>query len=154
MAPTDTTLVEEIGRGIMRVRRLILTEGSKRLEEHGEQLLPWQVLNYLDRTGPSSQAELAQGTGQHPTGLSRLLDELEKSGHVRRRRDARDRRRLVVEPTAAGLARLRLGRPVMHAAVGQVLGPLDAKSRKALRDLLSRLVEGNVTGVFRKAGAR
>lgn len=155
MASTaDDTMIEEIGRGIMRVRRQILTEGSRRLEERGEQLLPWQVLNFLDRCGPSSQAELALGTGQHPTGLSRLLDELEKAGHVRRKRDTADRRRVVVGPTAAGLVRLRHGRPAMHAAVEQVLAPLDARGRKALRDLLTRLVDVNVTSVFRKAASR
>src|SRR5438105_13979777 len=96
----DPTLTEEIGRGIMRVRRLILQEAGRRLEEKGEELLAYQVLNFLDRCGPTTQSQLAAGTGQHPTGLSRLLDEMDRDGLVPRSPDARDRRQARVGTTA------------------------------------------------------
>ncbi|TMA28390.1 MAG: winged helix-turn-helix transcriptional regulator [Deltaproteobacteria bacterium] len=140
-ARPDPTLTEEIGRGIHRVRRLILQEASRRLEERGESLFIWQILNFLDRCGPQMQSELAEGTGQHPTGLSRLLEEMEREGLVQRARDSRDRRKVRVEPTATGRRRLRAGRPSVHSAVEQVLEPLGMGERRTLRDLLQRLLD-------------
>jgi DNA-binding MarR family transcriptional regulator len=137
----DPTLTEEIGRGIMRVRRLILQEAGRRLEERGEDLLTWQVLNFLDRCGPKTQSDLASGTGQHATGLSRLLDELDRAGLVRRARDAEDRRKVRVETTAGGRRLLKAVRPTVHAAVEQVLGPLGLGERRTLRALLQRIIE-------------
>jgi DNA-binding MarR family transcriptional regulator len=137
----DPTLSEEIGRGIMRVRRLILREAGQRLEERGEDILTYQVLNFLDRCGSQTQSELAAGTGQHATGLSRRLDELDRLGLVRRARDSRDRRKVRVETTAGGRRLLTAVRPTVHAAVDQVLGPLGMGERRALRDLLQRMLE-------------
>ena len=137
----DPTLTEEIGRGIMRVRRLILQEAGRRLEEKGEELLTYQVLNFLDRCGPRAQSELAEGTGQHPTGLSRLLDEMDRDGLVRRARDPEDRRKVRVETTAGGRRLLKSVRPMVHAAVEQVLGPLGMGERRTLRELLQRMLE-------------
>jgi DNA-binding MarR family transcriptional regulator len=136
----DPALTEEIGRGIMRARRLILKEASHRLEQQGESLLVWQVLNALDRCGPGTQSELAAGTGHHPTGLSRLLEEMERAALVRRKRDAADRRKVRVNSTAAGKKLWRAGRPAVVAAVEQVIAPLGMGERRTLRDLLQRIV--------------
>ena len=134
-------MVEEIGRGLMRARRAILVEARSRLERRGEDLLAWQALNQLDKFGPLAQNELAERTGQHPTGLSRLLSDLEREGCVIRQRDAEDRRRVRVALSRAGKARLHAGRPAVHAAVELVLRPLGAGDRRALRDLLGRICD-------------
>lgn len=138
--PADDRLIEDIGRGIMRVRRAILAEARARLLERGQDLLAWQALNQLDRHGLLSQSELAALTGQHPTGLSRLLGELEKQRFVTRQRDPRDARRVRVGLSRTGKSRLEAGRPAVHAAVKQVLRPLDPSARRALRDLLGRII--------------
>ena len=141
MAPRPDPLVrEEIGRSLNRVRRLLLKEAGLRLLQRGEPLLTFQVLNHLGRCGPGTQSELAAGTGQHPTGMSRLLDELENAELVRRTRDPQDRRKIRVAVTAAGRARLRKGGPAVQDAIEAVLAPLGAKDRRLLRDLLRRLL--------------
>jgi len=136
----DRQLIDEIGRGLLRVRRLILTEAGRRLETKGSSVLAWQALNYLDRVGPVPQGLLADGIGQHAPGVSRLVGELERERLVRRGRDRQDRRRVLVVLARRGKARLEEGRPAVDAAVEQVLAPLDLADRRALRNLLVRML--------------
>lgn len=135
------SLSEEIASGIVRVRRRLVSEADRRLAERGETVLAFQVLSALQRRGPAAQNELAQHIGQHPTGMSRLLDELEQGGLVRRSRDRTDRRKIVVEATARGRSFLLHGRPLVDAAVEEVLAPLARAERRTLRDLLWRLLD-------------
>ena len=55
---------------------------------------------------PITAGELAVKLGLGPPATTALVDRLEKAGHVRRTRDARDRRRIGIEmqPTALELA--------------------------------------------------
>lgn len=135
------SLSEEIASGIVRVRRRLVAEADRRLAQRGETVLAWQVLSTLHRCGPSAQNELAQHIGQHPTGMSRLLEELEQARLVRRARDRSDRRKILVEPTARGRAFLEQGRPLIDAAVEEVLAPLARAERRTLRDLLWRMLQ-------------
>src|SRR5690349_240624 len=101
-ARPQPALADEIARGIVRVKKRLIAEADRRLAERGEGVLQFQVLSALRRSGPCAQNELAESIGQHPTGISRLLEELEQAGLVRRARNRLDRRKLVVAPTARG----------------------------------------------------
>jgi MarR family transcriptional regulator, lower aerobic nicotinate degradation pathway regulator len=136
------SLSEEIARGISRVRRRLIAEADRRLGQRGETVLAFQVLSALQCRGRAAQNELAEHIGQHPTGVSRLLEELEQAGLVRRARDRSDRRKILVEPTARGRAFLEQGRPLVDAAVEEVLAPLARAERRTLRDLLWRMLDG------------
>jgi len=103
-------------------------------------MLVFSVLNHLERLGPCSQNELAQAIAQHPTGLSRLLEELDADGLVTRQRDPADRRRVRVDATRRGRALLAGGRPAVTAAVEQALHPLLPAERESLRALLRKLL--------------
>jgi DNA-binding MarR family transcriptional regulator len=138
--PTPS-LSEEIASGIVRVRRRMIAQADRRLGERGESVIAWQVLSALQRRGPSAQHELAQHIGQHPTGVSRLLEELEQARLVRRARDRSDRRKILVEATARGRTFLKQGRPMVDAAVEEVLAPLARAERRKLRDLLWRMLD-------------
>ena len=56
------------------------------------------TLNLLALEGPMTSGELAQHAGLSTGATTRLIDRLERSGHVRRRADPTDRRKVVVEP--------------------------------------------------------
>jgi MarR family transcriptional regulator, lower aerobic nicotinate degradation pathway regulator len=141
-ARPQPALSEEIARGIVRVKKRLIAEADRRLAERGQGVLHFQVLSALRRSGPCAQSELAESIGQHPTGISRLLEELEQAGLVRRARNRFDRRKLVVAPTARGRTFLAERQPLVDAAVEQVLSPLAKAERVALRDLLWRMLEG------------
>jgi len=130
---------EEVGRLLFRARRALWSAAAGRLDTHGESVLAWQLLNQLQRCGPGTQREIAERTAQHPTGVSRLLEDLERGGYVRRSRDPSDRRKLRVEITAHGVARLEDSRSEVLTAVDEVLHPLSLAERHALRALLGKL---------------
>lgn len=97
------------------------------------------VLHYLAEAGPLSQRELGQALRVDPSNLVALLDELEGSGSVLRRRDPADRRRQLVALTEAGMARLRQAE---HAALDterEMLDPLAPAERTQLHSLLERM---------------
>lgn len=103
-------------------------------------MLAWQVLNCLRRSGSLSQCEVARKTGQHPAGISRLLDALEGQREVRRKRDGADRRRLLVELTAKAHQRLKSLDLEVAAAAKPSLAPLRSDEQRRLKALLTKLV--------------
>jgi DNA-binding MarR family transcriptional regulator len=58
-----------------------------------------EVLGTLTARGPLSAGNIAQRTGLTSGAVTRLIDRLEERGSVRRRADAQDRRRVLVEIT-------------------------------------------------------
>ncbi|GLW30366.1 MarR family winged helix-turn-helix transcriptional regulator [Actinoplanes regularis] len=58
----------------------------------------WAALSALNLAGRLTSGELAERTGLTSGATTRLIDRLERAGHVRRVPDPADRRRVVVEP--------------------------------------------------------
>lgn len=125
---------------IAQTQRRVWTTAARRLEGAGDSSLSWKLLAHLVRRGQLTQSELAVLTAQHPAGVSRLLDELEKEGYVSRRRDPGDRRRVHVVVSARGKRRFEARRPDVMEAVDHALGPLSESERRLLRDLLRKVV--------------
>jgi DNA-binding MarR family transcriptional regulator len=71
------------------------------------------VLGHLELTGPLTISEAARHFDRAQSAMSELIDRLERSGHVTRFPDARDRRRTLVWMTETGLALLRRSRQVL-----------------------------------------
>jgi DNA-binding MarR family transcriptional regulator len=138
----ERRLAAEIGALLARSRRQVFQSARRRLEAQGESIFVWRLLAYLADEGPSIQAELADATAQHPASISRLVDELEEAGMVRRRRDGEDRRRVMVEATAAGRARYEALYDEAIAAVEESIAPLDGEERQQLASLLGKIVKG------------
>lgn len=63
-----------------------------------------KTLDILVRLGPLTAGELAAHTGLATASVTSLIDRLEKKGLVRRVRDAKDRRRVIVETVPERLA--------------------------------------------------
>ncbi len=136
---------EAIANLFARSRRLFWAEAQRRLEEGGESPHAFRVLEHLTRAGPAAQCDVAVALGQHPAYVSRVIDELEGDGVVRRRRDAADRRKVVVEATARGRARWESSASLMAAARETFLAPLTGHERRTLCRLLDKLVVGAET---------
>jgi DNA-binding MarR family transcriptional regulator len=60
----------------------------------------YKALSILERLGPLSAGEIARHSGLATPSVTNLVDRLERKGFVRRVSDARDRRRVMVEPIA------------------------------------------------------
>jgi DNA-binding MarR family transcriptional regulator len=79
------------------------------------------LLDALQFGGQMSAGELARRVSLSPAAVTAALDRLERAGYVRRLRDERDRRRVLVEVTAE-----------MQERAEQVYGPLAARSAELL----------------------
>ncbi len=128
-----------------RARRLMFLEMQREFDEQGESVQTWRALNQLERLGRAAQCELSQALAQDPGVTSRLLDELETSGLVKRRRDGKDRRRVWVELTSLGHSRYEALRPVVTRVTEQLMAPLTGTDRRSLCRLLGKLVQPGAT---------
>lgn len=109
------------------------------------------ALNLLDLTGPQTSGELARWTGLTTGATTRLIDRLEKGGHVRRVLDPADRRKVMVEMAkppesvdrAIEGARRRLGAVIAEYGPRQQSTLFDyfGKASEAYRESTEELVE-------------
>jgi DNA-binding MarR family transcriptional regulator len=100
----------------------------------------FRPLAMVVRFGPQTQQDLARLTAQHPAGVSRIVDDLEARGLVRRIRGAHDRRTIRVEPTAAGRALFDRVDPDAIRALDRALSPLGTRDRQAFFRALGKIV--------------
>jgi MarR family transcriptional regulator, temperature-dependent positive regulator of motility len=100
------------------------------------------ALDYLREQGESTQQQLGRSLMLDPNNTVILLNELEDAGYVLRRRDPSDRRRHIVEMTAAGARALEHGEEKLETVEDEVLGNLNGSERATLRKLLAKALEG------------
>jgi DNA-binding MarR family transcriptional regulator len=134
------TLTDELGYLIARSRRHVFRHANERLERLGASMFQWPLLRRVVQHGAMSQLELARLTAQHPTAVCRSLEEMERRKLVRRRRDARDRRRVLVNATPQGRALYERLHPEVVAGADEALKALTRVERNRLRNLLRKLI--------------
>ena len=101
------------------------------------------TLTILRDTGGISQADLADTIRIDRTNLVGLLNELETSGWIERRRSPEDRRRHTVQLTKDGEELLSRAEFALTAVEDEVLSDLDDADRRTLHTLLQRVVGGH-----------
>ncbi|TDD26840.1 MarR family transcriptional regulator [Actinomadura sp. KC06] len=92
------------------------------------------------RHGSAAPSQLAADLGMAPNSITGRLDALERRGFVRRSPSAADRRRVVVELTDAGRAAWLGAMDRVGHEEYRLLGTLSADERRALSDLLRRVM--------------
>ncbi|MFD7324520.1 MarR family winged helix-turn-helix transcriptional regulator [Streptomyces sp. NPDC059875] len=132
-----------VSHALARVARLHRIAAGRLLKEVG--LHPGQefLMMCLWDCGPVRQSELIKAMGLDPSTVTKMLQRLEQSGHVRRSPDPADRRAVLVEATEDGGA-LRSG--VADAWTGleeYTLAGLAPSERAEFTRLLAKL-EGNL----------
>ncbi|MCT4355003.1 MarR family winged helix-turn-helix transcriptional regulator [Streptomyces sp. Je 1-79] len=140
-----------VSHGLSRVARLHRIAAGRLLKEVG--LFPGQefLMMCLWDRGPVRQSELIKAMGLDPSTVTKMLQRLEQSGHVRRSPDPSDRRAALVEAAEDGGA-LRTG--VADAWTGleeYTLAGLTPAERTELTRLLSK-VEENLCAEMDRCG--
>jgi MarR family transcriptional regulator, organic hydroperoxide resistance regulator len=90
-----------LGRLLSMAARLVEQDWNNWLASRGMTHAGLLALHVLE-TGPHTQRELAAASMVEEQTMSKVLDRLERAGHVTRQRDPADRRRLIVRSTTAG----------------------------------------------------
>jgi DNA-binding MarR family transcriptional regulator len=108
----------------------------------GMHLRHLMTLSYLRDHDRSPQQELAEAFCMDANNVVLLLNELEASKYVTRRRDPHDRRRHLVELTPAGQRALGRAERAQEQIEDEVLRGLDAEERATLWRLLTRALQG------------
>jgi DNA-binding MarR family transcriptional regulator len=90
-----------------------------------------------DSDGAMPQQSLCGAMHLDPNNLVLMLNDLEDEGYIERKRDPDDRRRHIVELTAAGKRALERAEKGMESVEDEVLAALDSKQRAELRKLLA-----------------
>ena len=88
--------------------------GQMSAERIGVNVTDLNCLNIVALTGPMTAGDLARATGLTTASITGVLDRLEEGGFVRRERDLKDRRRVIVN--------LNMGPGLRE--VGSTFGPL------------------------------
>lgn len=96
------------------------------------------ALTLLRDFGERSQSDLAQALGIEPTNLVILLNELESTGLIERRRSIEDRRRHIVTLTDTGARTLAEVENVVADIENRMFSALTADERSTLHTLLQR----------------
>ena len=139
MRRTDRASAELV-RLVGQTRRRLWIAAARALAARGESIVAWSLVNRLAQLGPLTQRELADASAQHPAGVSRQLDELERKGLTARGTDPTDHRRRRVELTAAGVRWFQQTRPLVDQATAPVLAVLRPAEQRVLTALLRKVV--------------
>src|SRR5579859_3766383 len=97
-----------------------------------------KTMEVLDRLGPLTAGELAEQTGLAPTSVTALIDRLEKRRFVRRVRDKRDRRRVIVEIDPRNAARLGRAYESLGHAADRLFSTYTNEQLDLIADFLTR----------------
>ncbi|WP_318209225.1 MarR family transcriptional regulator [Streptomyces sp. SJL17-1] len=92
------------------------------------------------RGGSAAPSELAEDLDLAPASVSGRLDALEKRGFIRRTQSTTDRRRVVVELTAAGRETWHGAMAVLGHEEYRLLGVLSPEERVLLNGMLRRVM--------------
>ena len=90
-----------LGRLLSTASRMVERDWNAWLSQHDLTHAGLLALHGL-RDGPLPQRELAAASRVEEQTMARVVDRLERTGHVTRTRDRTDRRRVLVERTALG----------------------------------------------------
>jgi DNA-binding transcriptional ArsR family regulator len=95
-APERAQLAAAFGAAIRKTGSLMQLMSQAAAERIGINATDLNCLNILSFSGQMTAGELARATGLTTASITGVIDRLEEAGYVRRERDPRDRRRVVI----------------------------------------------------------
>ena len=127
---------------LQRAANTIQSLGMRHLDQHGLTPSQFAVLEALYHVGPLCLSELAQKILRTSGNLTMVVDNLEKSGYVRRVPSAEDRRFVRAEITDSGRKLIASIFPHHAAQIADLMSRLSPDEQDTLRDLCRKLGTG------------
>jgi DNA-binding MarR family transcriptional regulator len=111
----------------------------RKLRDHGLTIGRWQVLNVLTTFDGSRIGTIADLSGGEQPAVSRVIDQMERDGLVKRRPSLNDSRAVEVWITALGRTTYDKLMPEAQAFVQRMLRTFSDAESKQMNSLLERL---------------
>ena len=127
---------------LLRAANTASSQAFKHLDQHGVTSSQFAVLEALYHVGPMCLSDLARKILRTSGNLTMVVDNLEKSGMVKRVHSAKDRRYISVEITDKGRTFIAKVFPEHAAQVAEVMSRLTAEEQDKLRELCRKLGVG------------
>ncbi|WP_237515182.1 MULTISPECIES: MarR family winged helix-turn-helix transcriptional regulator [unclassified Streptomyces] len=138
----DFPIAERPGYLLHKAGLVLVEDVEKALGSVGMRIRDFFVLAALAGGPELSQQDLSRLLNLDPTTVVTVIDEMERNGHVERRRNPADRRRYNLFLTATGREALATADRVATEVESAFFGGLSADERAALRTTLGVLMAG------------
>jgi DNA-binding MarR family transcriptional regulator len=142
-------MADSMGFLLSDVTRLLRRRFDERARASGASVAQWRVLKLLERSPGLNQGQIAEAIEVEPITCCRMIDRLEESGLVERRRDPSDRRAWrihLTEKSSPILAELHMlaGELIEGALQGLSTAQRDelTATLETIRSNLSHVTEG------------
>ncbi|ATB38697.1 Transcriptional regulator, MarR family [Cystobacter fuscus] len=137
----------------LRLVSLLTRRIEQRLGEHlGVNLTDLSAMEHLISNGPLTPSDLASRLEVTTAASTHIVDRLERAGHVSRERDATDRRKVLVVPVEASVARVIQQLTPMLESLDAVVAGLSEADRAVVERFLGQIIDVYVTALERPAG--
>ena len=134
-----SALAARIGFLLSRAHLIARERADRALHELEMSMKGYAALATLVSDGPTSQHRLSQRIRMDPATMVDVIDSLERSGHIVRRRNPKDRREYALQTTAKGRALLARAERALTLAESEIVRDLSVRETKLLRELLGRI---------------
>ncbi|AWT47620.1 MULTISPECIES: MarR family winged helix-turn-helix transcriptional regulator [Streptomyces] len=135
-----TLAAERLDIALCRASAAVARAAEARANESGIGVGQHLVLKMLAEVGPTSQRVLSDQLRIDRSVMVGICDSLEQAGHVRRERDAGDRRAYAVTLTDSGRQLLARAEEDVPAFLDDTFAPLAPAEREQLSALLGKLL--------------
>jgi len=127
---------------LMRRCGVVMSQiAERRFQASSVSFIQWSALMRLCvEAGHMSATRLSRDLGYDMGALTRIVDDLERRGLVRRERSRRDRRAVEITVTAAGRREADSGKRVVVGLLNELVEPYSEAEIAALIDLLQRML--------------
>ena len=120
---------------------IVMTQlAERRFESQPISFTQWLALIWLSQRRHASPTELSAHLGHDMGALTRMIDELQRAGLVRRDRSEQDRRGVQIAVTPAGRHVANTGKRLVLGLMNELLMPYSKAEAGILISLLQRLL--------------
>jgi DNA-binding MarR family transcriptional regulator len=120
---------------------IVMTQiAERRFESQPVSFTQWMALMWLTQRPHASPTELSAHLGHDMGALTRVADELERAGMVRRERSRHDRRAVEIAITPEGRRVAHAGKRLLADLLNELVGPYSKAEVDALISMLQQLL--------------
>ena len=134
-----SALAARVGFLLAQAHMAARARADRALDGVGLTMKGFAALATLISDGPTSQQRLSNRIRMDPATMVDVIDSLEDSGHIVRRRNPSDRREYALQPTAKGRALYARAAKAIDEAEERTSGALTPGETRTLMHLLERV---------------